>query len=167
MRAHPHKFGLLGSHINSDLLSSPANDLFATSVHQGSHPNSPAQRPENSGSDTTRVRTKLDKTQHNRVIILQLATKKITRPDALRNAVRLGVGETHKEANKFFMTTCHDFRLLCLLSLRSRSKTSDLRASETRYRPPTPWAIRNTRRLRTTVVRCADRRSCPQALEAP
>lgn len=47
----------------------------------------------------------------NRPIIFQLATKKITRPDALRNAVRLGVGETHKRKRK----SVRDFRLLCLL----------------------------------------------------
>ena len=46
----------------------------------------------------------------------QLATKKITRPDALRNAVRLGVGETHKRKRK----SVRDFRLLCLLSTKSR-----------------------------------------------
>ena len=105
MRAHPHKFGLLGSHINSDLLSSPTNNFFATSVHQATHPLGPAQRPENSGSDTTRVRTKLDKTQHNRVIILQLATKKITSP--VRYETRLGwvwVKPTKKQTI-FFLTT--------------------------------------------------------------
>ena len=38
----------------------------------------------------------------NRPIIFQLATQMETNTDPLRNAVRLGVGETHGNANDFF-----------------------------------------------------------------
>ena len=142
MRAHPHKFGLLGSHINSDLLSSPANDLFATPVHQGSHPPT-AQRSAPKIRDRTRHVSAPSWIRPNIIGSLSssLLHKTETGTGALRERLKWVWVKPTKTRTIFFLTTCHENRTLCLLYLRSRSKTRDLRASETRHRPPTPWAV--------------------------